>query len=125
MQTKRFIVEIGTGIDLHGEDVTKAACRAVKDAISRNCLCGLLEILEMKDLKAIKVDILVACPRPEEVDLEQVKAVVPIGRREARAVQGGMTALGLCVPQFADDCDQIVVANAALTVFVESGAVGD
>jgi len=125
MQTKRFIVEIGTGIDLHGEDVTKAACRAVNDAISRNCLCGLLEILEMKDLKAIMVDILVACPRPEEVDLEQVKAVVPIGRREARAVLGGMTALGLCVPQFADDCDQIVVANAALTVFVESGAMGD
>jgi uncharacterized protein (TIGR02058 family) len=33
MGTKRFIVEIGTGADLHGEDVTKAACRAVKDAI--------------------------------------------------------------------------------------------
>ena len=35
MGTKRFIVEIGTGVDLHGEDVTKAACRAVKDAISK------------------------------------------------------------------------------------------
>ena len=37
MQTKRFVVEIGSGVDLHGEDVTKAACRAVKDAISRSC----------------------------------------------------------------------------------------
>ncbi|MGD8844363.1 MAG: Lin0512 family protein [Desulfobacteraceae bacterium] len=34
MERKRFIVEIGTGADLHGKDVTKAACRAVKDAIS-------------------------------------------------------------------------------------------
>ena len=25
MGTKRFIIEIGTGADLHGEDVTKAA----------------------------------------------------------------------------------------------------
>ena len=39
MARKRFIVELGTGADLHGEDVTEAACRAVKDAISSNCLC--------------------------------------------------------------------------------------
>ena len=37
-ERKRFIVEIGTGIDIHGEDATKAACRAVKDAVSRSCL---------------------------------------------------------------------------------------
>ena len=42
---------------------------------------------------------------------------VPIGRKSARAVEGGMTAQGLCVPQFAPQCDQIVVANAAVTVF--------
>ena len=34
MTRKRFIVELGNGADLHGEDVTEAACRAVKDAIS-------------------------------------------------------------------------------------------
>ncbi len=74
MGTKRFIVELGTGADLHGEDVTKAACRAVKDAISRSCLCGLVEIMGIEDLQAIQVDILIASPRPDEVDLEQVKA---------------------------------------------------
>jgi uncharacterized protein (TIGR02058 family) len=120
MGTKRFIVEIGTGADLHGEDVTKAACRAVKDAISRSCLCGLVEILGIEDLKAIQVDILVACPKPDKVDLEQVKATVPIGQKTARAVEGGMKAKGLCVPNFAPDCDQIVVANAAVTVFIRA-----
>ena len=120
MGTKRFIVEIGTGADLHGEDVTKAACRAVKDAISRSCLCGLVEILGIEDLKAIQVDILVACPKPDKVDLEQVKATVPIGQKTARAVEGGMTAKGLCVPKFAPNCDQIVVANAAVTVFIRA-----
>jgi uncharacterized protein (TIGR02058 family) len=118
MGTKRFIVEIGSGADLHGEDVTKAACRAVKDAISSSCLCGLVEILGIEDLKAIQVDILVACPQPDKVDLEQVKAAVPIGQKTARAVEGGMKAKGLCVPNFAPDCDRIVVANAAVTVFI-------
>ena len=120
MGTKRFIVEIGTGADLHGEDVTKAACRAVKDAISRSCLCGLVEILDMENLKAVQVDILVASPKPDKVDLEQVKAMVPIGQKTARAVEGGMNAQGLCVPKFAPDCDQIVVANAAVTVSIRT-----
>ena len=115
---KRFIVEIGTGIDIHGEDVTKAACRAVKDAVSRSCLCGLLEILDLKNLEDVQVDIQVASPNPDRVDLEQVMNEVPIGRKSARAVEGGMTAQGLCVPQFAPRCDQIVVANAAVTVFI-------
>jgi uncharacterized protein (TIGR02058 family) len=118
MGTKRFIVEIGTGADLHGEDVTKAACRAVKDAISRSCLCGLVEIMGIADLTAIKVDIMVAVPRPDEVDLEQVKAQAPIGEKTACAVAGGMVVTGLCVPNFAPDCDQIVMANAAVTVSI-------
>jgi len=118
LNRRRFIVEIGTGIDIHGENVTKAACRAVKDAVSRSCLCGLLEILELKNLEDVQVDIQVAAPNPDQVDLEQVMAEVPIGRKNARAVEGGMTAKGLCVPQFAPDCDQIVVANAAVSVSV-------
>jgi len=44
MAKKGFIVEIGMGIDLHREDATQAACRAVKDAISKSCLCRLVEI---------------------------------------------------------------------------------
>ncbi len=119
MAGKRFIVEIGTGIDLHGEDVTKAACRAVRDAISRSCLCGIVEIMGIQDLNALDVEIVVAVPGPQNVDLDRVMAEVPIGRKTARAVEGGMTVKGLCVARFAADCDQVVVANAAITVFVE------
>ena len=119
MAKKRYVVEIGTGIDLHGEDVTEASCRAVKDAISRSCLCGLLEIIKVASMDVVDVDILVACPKPEEVDLEKVKSMVPIGRKNARAVAGGLQTLGVCVPQFGPECDQIMVANAAVTVSVE------
>ena len=33
---KRIILEMGTGNDLYGEDYTKAACRAVDDALHRD-----------------------------------------------------------------------------------------
>jgi uncharacterized protein (TIGR02058 family) len=115
---KRFIIEIGTGIDIHGENMTKAACRAVEDAVSRSCLCGLVEVLGVGDMNQIEVEIQVAAPIPEKVDLEAVMKSVPIGRKIARAVNGGMMVQGLCVPEFGPDCDQIVVVNAALTVWV-------
>ncbi|MBU2547685.1 MAG: Lin0512 family protein [Proteobacteria bacterium] len=118
MARKRFIVELGTGVDLHGEDVTEAACRAVKDAISSNCLCGLMEIVDLKDPGQMEVEVLIATPRPEEVDTVQVASMLPFGKTSVTSVQGGMAAQGLCVPQIAPDCDQIIVANAAVTVFI-------
>lgn len=118
MTSKRFIVELGVGIDLHGVDVTKAACRAVRDAIGRSCLCGLVEILGKTRLQDVQVDILIACPFPDRVDLEAVQAEVPIGVKTARAELGGMQTSGLCVKEFGEDCDTIVVANAAVTVSV-------
>jgi uncharacterized protein (TIGR02058 family) len=118
MNGRRFIVELGTGADLHGMDVTKAACRAVKDAIGRSCLCGLVEILGKKTLEDIQVEIQIACPYPERLDVEAVKAQVPIGRKSLRAESGGMTAAGICVDRFAEGCATIVVANAAVTVWL-------
>jgi uncharacterized protein (TIGR02058 family) len=118
MTRRRFIVELGTGVDLHGEDVTEAACRAVRDAISTNCLCGLVEIVGLEDPNQMEVEVLVASPKPEEVDLQKVKAMLPFGRVTVQSVPGGMTAQGLCVPRIAPDCDRIMVANAAITVYV-------
>jgi uncharacterized protein (TIGR02058 family) len=119
MAKKRFVLEFGMGIDLHGEDATQAACRAVKDAVSRSCLCGLLEIHNIEDLSEPEVEILVACPNPESVDLELVKQEIPIGQKTARAVLGGLATDGLCVPQFGPDCSQVFMANAAVTVWLD------
>lgn len=119
MAKKRYVVELGFGADLHGESDTKAACRAVKDAVSRSCLCGLVEIRGMDGLDDVHVDILVTVPRPEKVDLERVAEMVPIGTRTARAEPGGLRVEGVCVERFASACSSIVVANAAVTVWVD------
>jgi len=118
MNPKRFIVELGWGVDMHGQDATKAACRAVQDAISRSCLCGLMEILDIKDLNAIEVEIAVAVPWPEQVDKEAVAQVVPIGKKTVKVVPGGMLAPGIFLSERGDRTDQMVIANAAVTVLV-------
>ena len=119
MAEKRFIVELGTGIDLHGQNATKAASRAVKDAISRSCLCGLVEIVELRDLNAMRIDVLVAVPMPEQVQADAVLSVIPFGQKELRVVQGGLRAPGLYQPELGDESLDIIVANAAVTVWVD------
>ena len=37
---KRYLIEFGTGADLHGMDVMEAATRAVKNAVSHCCMSG-------------------------------------------------------------------------------------
>lgn len=119
MAERRFIVEWGTGADLHGQDATKAALRAVQDAISRSCLCGLLEIMHLQDLNDMRVEVLVAVPMPEQVQADVVLSVIPFGRKTLQAVPGGMRAPGLYQPELGDQSPEMIIANAAVTVWVD------
>lgn len=117
MARKRFIVELGYGADLHGGNVTKAAQRAVKDAISRNCLCGLFDILGMKDPDRMHVAVKIGCPKPEEIDEKEVLKAIPFGSRELEVVSGGLSVKGLELPALGEG-DNIFIAVAAVTVSV-------
>ena len=121
----RYIIEFGMGTDFHGQNVGKAAAKAVRDAVSRSCLCGLSEVLHLDDLEgAVKIKVTVAVPRPEEVEPEAIRACLPIGTVEVHAVCGGLHMPGLYLPQFGDQDDSIEVAVAAVEVEVpERGAV--
>lgn len=116
---KRFIVELGTGSDLHGMDVTKAGKKAVKDAISHGCLCGITEALGIQDPAGrVKILMQIAAPYPERVDPEEIASMIPFGQVEVDVMHGGMTAKGLAIPALGEG-DTIVVVNAALTVYVD------
>ena len=116
---RRFVIELGWGSDLHGQDVTKASKKAVKDAISRSCLCGLSEVLGMDDFNNMKVNVSVNTPYPERVDKEAVLSVLPFGRKHIEVKEGGMETPGMFVKALGDEVDSIVVANAAIEVMVE------
>ena len=117
---KKFIVEFGLGADFHGQDVTKAAKKAAKDAVSRSCLCGLEEVLGLTDFKEqVFIRATVAVTRPEDVRCEEVAEVFPVGTVEVVAVQGGLKCDGLCIPAFGDCDKSIEAAVAAVEVYVE------
>ena len=44
MSAKACVLEFGMGVDVHGGDATKAACRAVSDAIRHSSLPLFLEV---------------------------------------------------------------------------------
>lgn len=115
---KRFAIELGYGADLHGADMTKAAVRAVRDAMSRVCLAGLVEILNLKDFQGVHVHVQVAVPVPEAVDVSALVPLVPIGTVEVSVVPGGLRTPGLLVERFGPDQSDIVAACAVLTVSV-------
>ena len=115
---RRYLIEFGMGMDFHGQDVSKAAVKAAKNAISNSCLCGLQEVLGMEDLNQVKIKVTIAAPRPEEIDCQQVAECFPIGSVTVQAVDGGLHVPGLYLPQFGDRDDSIEVAVAAVEVVV-------
>ncbi|MEO0939666.1 MAG: Lin0512 family protein [Pseudomonadota bacterium] len=85
---QRVILEMGQGADLHGQDATKAACRAVRDALGGASL-PLVAGLGI-DSQMMEVVVTVAVPEPETVDTGVVAKALPYGQVTVRAVPGGL-----------------------------------
>jgi len=120
----RFIVQIGSGVDQHGhnDDCTNAAIKAIKNAISNNCLTGLLEICglkEPKDLKRMRVHIKIGAPYPDNVNEQKMLKTIPFGTKSIEIEKGGLVAEGIMIKELGDSSDKIIVCNAAVTVSIE------
>ena len=85
---KRMAVEIGMGTDIRGADYTKAAVRALRDALWHNSL-NVADALGLPT-DSMFVDILVGVPKPDLVDKAQVLAVLPHGTGSVTVVEGGL-----------------------------------
>ena len=106
----RVILELGSGNDLHGSDYTKAALRAVQDALHHSSL-SFIRALRV-DKKTLDVEVTIGVQRPERVDIEKVKASLPVGNVTVKAVKGG---LDIADP---DNNDPAVIASAAIAVHI-------
>jgi uncharacterized protein (TIGR02058 family) len=122
MDYRRYLVEIGTGVDLHGEDATKAAQRAVKDAISHSSMIGLGQLFKIKNFSeiedALMVDVTIAAPDPEKVDGEKVLSTLPEGKRRINVVKGGMKFPAESTKDEAKT-HLILMVNAVIVVLVD------
>ncbi len=108
MAMKRMAVEIGMGTDIRGADYTKAAVRALRDALWHNSLSVAKAVGLPTD--SMVVEILIGVPRPELVDKAAVLAVLPHGTGTVKVMEGGL--------EIANDegTDSTVIANAAAIV---------
>lgn len=111
MARKDFVLELGNGTDLRGGDSTKAAARAVHDAIHKSSLY-LMDYVDGFD--QVFVDVTVAVPHPETVRTDEVLQVLPVGRKSIQVIAGG-----LVLPYRAGSAEEVIVANAAVRVWLE------
>ncbi len=112
MPKTRVILELGSGNDLHGSDYTKAALRAVQDALHHSSL-SFVRTLQVDKTK-LDVEVTIGVQRPEQVDLDRIKTSLPLGNVTVKAVKGG---LDVADPEAND---RAVIASAAIAVRIET-----
>jgi uncharacterized protein (TIGR02058 family) len=120
-ELKKFIIQIGMGVDQHGQDATNAAQKAIKNAISNNCLVGLTDICNLKNLNDFYVQVQIAVPYPEQINKTRLLKAIPFGNKEVIIEKGGMLIPGIQIPELGDKSNEMIVANAAVTVLVRTG----
>ena len=104
---KRVAVEIGMGTDIRGTDYTKAAVRALRDALWHNSL-NVADALG-KPVDSMFVEVLIGVPRPEKVDKAEVLKVLPHGTGTVEVVQGGLE-----IPNDAGTGSTVIASAAAI-----------
>ena len=107
------------GVDQHGQESTVAAARAVRNAIAHNALPGIWEVAGLDHPDQMIVEVQVAVPYPEKVREAEVLAVLPFGRKTLTVTAGGMVVQGRAIAEFNDKNDEMLIAVAAVTVYIE------
>ena len=113
MALKRMVLQIGMGTDIRGADYTKAAVRALRDALWHNSL-SVADAVGLP-VDSMLVEVTIGVPRPDQVDQQAVLAVLPHGTGTVRVVESGLE-----IPNDAGT-NTTVIANAAAVVRLDIG----
>lgn len=108
---QRFIIEMGSGNDQYGQDYTKAAARAIEDAI-RHSSIPMFDTLGLDHTK-MAVQVTVGVQEPDKVDCAELAMKLPRGQAKVKAVLGGLNVTN------PDSGNVIVIASAAVEAFLD------
>jgi len=113
MAFKRMVLQMGMGTDIRGTDYTKAAVRALRDALWHNSLSIANAVGLPTD--SMHVEVAIGVPKPDQVDALAVLEVLPHGAGTVNIVEGGL--------EIANDAGtgSTVIANAAAVVRLDLG----
>ena len=108
MAKTRIALELGMGTSLRKGDYTRAAVRAVQDALWRNSI-SFAEAFGFEKSDML-IDVEIGVQQPDAVDANEVKAVLPYGNGGVRVVTGGLD-----IPK-PDSKGVTILANAAIII---------
>ena len=111
MSVRRWVTEMGMGVDVHGGDYTRAACRAVSDAIRHSSL-NFFAALD-KSPQDMRITVKIGAAQPGAVDKVAVADELPYGTVVVETEVGGLDVS-------AENGDLMVIVNAAVLVGFES-----
>ena len=101
------------GVDLRGMDATKAAVRAVRNAIGHNVLSGIPALLT--DGGRLVVHVRLAVPDGVvAVDIETIRRELPAGNVTVEIIEGGMRT-----PNGIAGLGEALIVNAAVEVSIQ------
>ncbi len=111
MAQKSMVMEFGMGTDIRGDDYTKAAVRALQNALRQNTI-RFAQVFGLEPQHMyVTVDIGVA--KPDQVDKDAIAAVLPYGKATVNVVEGGLDT-----PR--EDAEGVtILANATVTVHLD------
>jgi len=110
MSDQRFIIETGMGTDQYGMDYTKAAARAINDAIHRSAI-PMYQALDI-DPSDMRVQVTIGVQDPQQVDCTALVAHLPRGTATVTATLGGLNV------ENPETGNTIVIATAAVEAFL-------
>ena len=108
MAKTRIALELGMGTSLRKGDYTRAAVRAVQDALWRNSI-SFAEAFGFEKSDML-IDVEIGVQQPDAVDADEVKAVLPYGNGGVWVVTGGLD-----IPK-PDGKGVTILANAAIII---------
>ncbi|MBC1884893.1 Lin0512 family protein [Listeria seeligeri] len=113
---KILFIQTGFGVDVHGQNITKAAERAVRNAIFTNSMPGIRSQLPDNSLENMVVNIKLALPcDADKLDEEVIRAIIPYGTVTIETMPGGMlTTSGIFLEDKEDKNDLMYIVNASV-----------
>ena len=108
---KTLVLELGQGTSLRKESYTKAATRAVEDALWKNSI-GIAGAFGFSKGSMI-IDVTIGVQKPQEVDKEAIKKVLPYGNILVKPEFGGLDIAST------NNTAKTIVAVAAILVSLD------
>lgn len=108
---KPIILELGMGADVHGHDYTKAAVRAISDAIRHS---SLTVFHFYKHPSEMMIDVTIGVQEPHKVDGNEIADALPFGTVNVQVVKGGLNDDGM------GGAEDITLAVAAVKAWLDT-----